>query len=150
MKIFEYHNPEANKDRGEDPRHTFELKGAKGETIAGAEIDYYSKPIPHYQVTDIWVDFEHQGQGIASELMGKIEEMLKAKKRAGFLVDAIMEGNPTKGFYERRGWIPVPGGMNQFVFNLPRGAEPESFISVENRQTPIEERNGSHPSTIPH
>lgn len=68
--------------------------------------------------------------------------MLKKKKRAGFLVDAIMDGNPAKGFYERRGWIPVPGGKDQFVYNLPKTVKPEVFVGMEYRQTPIEEREG--------
>lgn len=142
MRSFEYHNPLANIERGEVPRHTFELQNKDGVVIAGAEIDYFSKPIPYYQITDIWVDHDQQGQGIASELMENIESMLKKKKRAGFLVDAIMEGNPAKGFYQRRGWIPVPGPAfkSQYVFNLPNGVLPEIFVAVEQRQTPMEER----------
>ena len=141
MKNFEYHNPSSNKERGEDPRHTFELKNEEGDVIAGAEIDYYSSPIPYYQVTDIWVDHDQQGQGIASELMKTIEEMLKHKKKTGFLVDAIMEGNPAKGFYERRGWRPIPGRTDQYVYNLPKNIEPAIFVGAEHRQTPLENRD---------
>lgn len=48
----------------------------------------------------------------------------------------------SKGFYQRRGWIPVPGPAfkSQYVFNLPHGVLPEIFVAVEQRQTPIEER----------
>jgi hypothetical protein len=45
MRNFEYRNPQKNKELGDDPRHTFELKNDSGEVIAGAEIDYYARPI---------------------------------------------------------------------------------------------------------
>lgn len=111
-----------------------------GAVIAGAEINYFSSPIPHYQITDIWVEHEMQGMGIGSELMEKIEAMLVKKGRAGFLVDAILDTNPATGFYERRGWIPVPRNKYQYVFNLPNGVSANKFMGIELRQTPVEDR----------
>lgn len=75
--------------------------------------------------------------------MDKIEEKLRKTGRAGFLVDAIFDDSPARGMYARRDWIPVPGGRDQFVFNLPKDVDPARFVGVEYRQTPIEDRAGN-------
>jgi GNAT superfamily N-acetyltransferase len=136
-----YRNPETNLEQGEDPQHTLEIIDEKtGETIARAEIEYFSKPIPYYQVSDLYTEQAYQGRGYASKIMEKIEEMLKKKKRPGFLVDAIFSDHPASGFYQRRGWIPVPGNNEQYVFNLPKNADVKIFQFVEARQNPLLER----------
>ncbi|MBI2473631.1 GNAT family N-acetyltransferase [Candidatus Uhrbacteria bacterium] len=136
-----YRNPEANLEQGEDPKHTFEIIDEKtGEPLARAEIEYFSKPIPYYQVSDLYTEHAYQGKGYASRIMKEIEDMLKKKNRTGFLVDAIFSDNPASGFYERRGWIPVPGNKDQYVFNLPKNVDATIFQSVEMRQTPLLER----------
>lgn len=133
MRKLEYRNPIQNIETGREARHTIDVTNEHGEVIGGAEIDYFSKPIPYYQITDIWVDHIKHGQGIGSEIMEKIEKILIDKGRAGFLVDAIWDTNPANGFYERRGWIPVPGNKKQYVFNLPKDVSVDKFIGVEYR-----------------
>ena len=141
MSEIRYNNPQENVERGDDAWHTLEIEDEAGVVIARAEINYYSKPIPFYQLTDLYTEPEHQGKGLASSIMAAFEAKLKKSGRAGFLVDAILPEDKSSGMYERRGWIPVPNGMGQYVFNLPKGVGPEKFIGVEMRQTPIEERS---------
>lgn len=129
-------------ERGEEPAHTIEVVGDDGEVIAQAEINYFSRPMPYYQLTDLYTDRAHQGKGFASRIMDAFEAKLKTTGKAGFLVDGILPGSDASGMYERRGWIPVPGGLGQYVYNLPAGTGPEKFIGVEMRQTPIEDRGG--------
>ena len=107
--FIEYSSPKQAKEQGEQPQHRFDLT-VNGEVVGGAEIDYFSKPLPLYQVTELWVDHEHKGQGHASQLMGQVEEFLKEKRKPGVVVDAVMEGDPASGMYARRGWQEVPGG----------------------------------------
>ncbi len=140
MRNIEYTNPRDNIERGEEPRHTVEMINEAGEVMGQASIDYYSNPIPYYQVTDLYTEPEFRSQRVASEIMDWVENWLKGKKRAGFLVDGILPGDPAAGFYERRGWIPVPGGRGQYVFNLPNSVEPERFRGIEMRQTWPEDR----------
>lgn len=98
------------------PQHKFELV-KDGEVIGGAEIDYFSKPLPLYQLTDLWVDESHSGKGQASRIMDEVEGFLREKP--GVLVDAILEGEPAQGMYERRGWQSDPTSMNRKLYNWP-------------------------------
>ena len=66
----------------EIPQHRFDLI-VNGEKIGAAEINYYSKPIPIYQITNLFVDFEYKGKGYASQIMSQVEEWLKARKKSG-------------------------------------------------------------------
>lgn len=141
MDEIHYRNPQLNIERGEDQQHTVEMIDEEGRVLGRAEIHYYSKPIPYYQITDIYTELDYQGQGVASKIMVWIEQWLKQKKKTGFLVDAIDTESPASGFYERRGWIPVPGNRFQFVYNLPKNVQPDIFIGVEARSTPLEDRN---------
>lgn len=141
MPEIQYHNPEANMERGEDAFHTVEMVDEEGEVLGRAEIHYYSKPIPFYQVTDIYTEPEYQGQGVASKVMGWIEHWLQEKRKPGFLVDAIDTKSPASGFYERRGWQAVPGDYSQFVFNLPKSVQPDIFVGVHLRGNPVIERD---------
>lgn len=126
-------NPSELLAEGEDPIHTIEIHNEDGDVLARAEIDYFSSPIPYYQLSDLFTEEAFQHQGLASQLLDAFEAKLRRTGRAGFLVDGIMPGTGAEGMYARRGWIPVPGGRSQFVYNLPKGIGPEKFIGVEMR-----------------
>jgi hypothetical protein len=110
----------------------------KGEVIAGAEIDKYSRPLPLYQVTDLWS--ERPGQRLASTVMDEVEAFLKKTKKPGVLVDAIVEGSPAEGMYTRRGWEYVPDQHGLMVFNWPQKAPLSIMAGYAMRYTPIYER----------
>lgn len=111
------------------PRESIEKDGSterridlivNGEKVGAATLDYLSKPIRLYQVSDLYVDFEQKGKGYASAIMEKVEEfLLRDVKLPGVLVDAIFEGDSASGMYERRGWISVPNSHGLYVFNWP-------------------------------
>jgi GNAT superfamily N-acetyltransferase len=88
MESIKYLNPKEAMEMGEEPQHRFELI-VDGEIIGAAEVNYFSKPIPLYQVTDLYVDIKYKGKGYASKIMDQVEEWLKERRRPGVLVDAI-------------------------------------------------------------
>lgn len=134
-----YSNPKENLEKGEDPLHTFDLM-LNGQIIGRAEITYYSKPFPLYQVNELYVEHEYSGAGRAGEIMAQVEAFLKKKKRAGVLVDGILEDSPASGMYARRGWLEIPGGHGAFAYNLPKGAKLEDLRNYAELGTPLEER----------
>jgi len=134
-----YNSPKENLEKGEDPLHTFDLI-LNGQIIGRAEITYYSRPFPFYQVNELSVEHEYSGAGRAGEIMEQVESFLKKRRRAGVLVDGIIEGTPASGMYARRGWLEVPGGRGVFAYNLPRGAKPEDLRNYAELGTPLEER----------
>ena len=136
---FRYSNPKENLERGEDSLHTIDLI-LDGKVIGRAEITYYSKPFPLYQISDLYVEIEHQGAGRAGKIMEQVESFLKARKRAGVLVDAIDIDSSASGMYKRRGWQEVPGQRDLFVYNLPKSASLEDLRGYAVRQTDAMER----------
>lgn len=114
-----------------------------GEKVGSAILDYYSKPLRLYQITDLYVDFEHQGKGYASKVMDHVEQFLKERKRPGVLVDAVLEGDPAQGMYARRGWEEVPGSHGLHVFNWPKDISLDVLKGYESRYTDMLERNKS-------
>lgn len=132
MSELHYFNPAQNLERGESSMHVIEVREGD-EVIGGADIEYFSSPVPFYQVSDLWISHEHHGEGHGSKVMDYIEKMLKQKGKAGFLVDAIDANSPAKGMYERRGWQRVPDSLGQYVFNLPKGVKPDIFQNVQYR-----------------
>ena len=134
-----YNSPKKNLEKGEDPLHTFDL--VLGDDVIGrAQITYYSKPFPLYQVNELYVEHEYSGAGRAGEIIAQVEAFLKKRKRAGVLVDGILEDSPASGMYARRGWLEVPGGHGLFVYNLPKGAQPEDLRHYAESYVPLEER----------
>ncbi len=115
----EYKSPKEVIEEDDEPQHHFDLV-ANGEKIGGAEIDYFSKPLPLYQMTDLYVDFEHNGNHYASQIMGQVEEWLIKRKKPGVLVDAVFSNDSAKGMYEKRGWERVPDSNGLMVFNWPK------------------------------
>jgi GNAT superfamily N-acetyltransferase len=132
-EIF-YHSPRQNIEQNGHACHTVEIREGK-ILLGGADIEYFSKPIPFYQISALWTEYEHRGKGYGSKVMEYIERLLKEKRKAGFLVDAIDSDSPAKGFYARRGWIKVPDSFGQYVFNLPKNVGPEIFQNVQCRGT---------------
>lgn len=118
MESLRYSSPKQSSEQGEDPQHRFEVM-VEGEKVGAAEIDYYSKPLPLYQVAELYIDPKHQGKGYASKILAQVEDWLIQKGKPGVLVDAIMEGEPAEGMYARRGWTEVPNGNGLHVFNWP-------------------------------
>ncbi len=139
MEKIEYSNPQENIKRGEDPIHRVDLI-VDGKIIGAAEIEYFSKPFPIYQISELYVEYEYKSKGYASKILDYVEAMLKKKKKTGVLVDAIMIGADAEGMYERRGWQPIPGGLGQLVYNLPKGRKIEELKNYHLRQKDIMER----------
>jgi ribosomal protein S18 acetylase RimI-like enzyme len=125
------------------PQHKFELLDGQ-DVVGGAEIDYYSKPLPLYHVTDLWVDWSYAGVGNASKIMERVEEFLVERKKPGVLVEAIIDGSPSQGMYERRGWKPVPGGLGLHTYNWPEDISLKILDGYALRYTSFEEREESN------
>jgi len=137
---IDYRNPAENKEIGDDPIHTIDLI-IDGKVAGRAEITYYSRPFPLYQVSELYVEPEYQRQGNAGKIMEYIENMLVEKRKAGVLVDAINIDNPASGMYERRGWLACPPkGLGRYAFNLPDGADVQDLIGYESRYTDVRDR----------
>lgn len=128
----------SEQDPDDMPQHKFEMLD-NGEVIAGADIDYFSRPVPLYQLTELWS--EHSGQGNASKVMDQVESFLRERKKPGILVDAIMEGHPAAGMYEKRGWISVPDSLGLRVYNWPEEVKIKILDGYHYRQTNIIDRD---------
>lgn len=136
---IQYISP-ADQDPEDMPQHKFEST-VDGEVVGGAEIDYFSRPLPMYYLAELWVEPEYAGQGNASRIMDKVEAFLKERRKPGVLTEAILDG-PAQGMYERRGWVPVPGGLGQHVYNWPEHVSLDVLKGLVMRSTPIDEREG--------
>jgi len=122
----DYYPPEESEDEEELRHHKFEIK-VNGEVVSAAEVHYHSRPIPFYQVTTLYTEYEHSGKGYASAIMNKIESFLIERKKPGILLDTIMTDTPeVAGMYERRGWKRI-GALRHRVFNLPEHIDPHIF-----------------------
>lgn len=110
--------PKESLESGEPPQHRLDLY-VGGVVVGSAEIEYFSKPLPYYQLSSLYVEYEHAGKGYASQLMDQVEEWLRKRKKPGVLIDGIDEGSPAAGMYQRRGWKPVPHTPTMFVYNWP-------------------------------
>lgn len=134
-----YSNPKENLEKGEESLHTIDLI-LDGKVIGRAEMTYYSKPFPLYQVSELYVESEYQGAGRASKIMEQVESFLETKRKAGVLVDAIILGASASGMYKRRGWQEVPDSGGVFAYNLPKGASLEDLRGYSSRSTDSMER----------
>lgn len=139
MEQIRYTSPKESREQDELPQHRFDLV-VDGERIGAAEIDYYSKPLPLYQVSDVYVDFEHKGKGYASQIMDQVEAWIRERKKPGVLVDAIMEGDDATGMYERRGWKLVPDSFGLYVYNWPDNVNLSVLNGYADRYTPLQDR----------
>lgn len=134
MNEIKYFNPKEVMEQGDPPQHHFDLF-VSGEKVGTAELDYYSKPLPIYQVTDLYVDYEHHGKGYGSRLMDQVERWLVERGKPGILVDAILDSEPAAGMYQRRGWVKDPTSVHRYVFNWPKEASLEILRGYELRNT---------------
>jgi ribosomal protein S18 acetylase RimI-like enzyme len=141
---IQYISP-AEQDTEDMPQHKFELKDGN-RVVGGAEIDYFSKPLPIYQLTDLWIDFEYAGRGNASRIMAQVEAFLQERRKPGVLMEAILDG-PARGMYERRGWMPVPETPGRYVYNWPEHVPLDVLKGYEMRHTPVDEREGWNVAT---
>ncbi len=146
MESVKYSSPQEAVENDEAPQHRFDLI-VDGEKIGAVEIDYYSKPLPLYQITDLYVDFEHKGKGYVSQIMTQVEDWIKARKKPGVLVEAIMEGDPAQGMYAKRGWTTVPGEHGLHVFNWPVDVDTSVLNGYASRYTDITERKSFKETT---
>ena len=139
MEKITYVPPKEAIEQDELPQHRFDLI-VDGERIGAAEIDYFSKPLPLYQVTDLYVEYEHKGKGYASQIMNQVEAWLHNRKKPGVLVEAILEGDPAQGMYEKRGWKPVPDSNGLFVYNWPEDVDISILKGYAERYASLAER----------
>lgn len=132
MESFNHISPIENI---KDPyMHKMELL-VDGERVGEADVEYFSKPFPIYQISHLSVDYKKQGMGYGSKLMENIENWLKKKGKAGVLVDAIDMDSPAAGMYARRGWTEVPNSFGLHVFNMPKGATIDQLKGYAERYT---------------
>lgn len=137
---IEYKNPVEAMEDGEAPQHRFEIK-IDGKVVGAVEINYFSKPLPLYQLTEMYIEVGEKGKGYASRLMEKVEEFLIKRKKPGVLVDAIMEGDSASGMYKKRGWVEVLGSYGLHVYNWPEDVDLSVLKGYPDRYTPILERS---------
>lgn len=139
METFNHISPV---DNIENPYcHKMELI-IDGERVGEADVEYYSKPFPLYQITHLSVEYKRQGQGFGRKLMEYIENFLKKKGKAGVLADAIYPDSPAAGMYARRGWKEVPGSCGLYCYNLPKKATIDQLKGYPYRYTDYEIRQG--------
>lgn len=138
---IEYWSPKESLEHGESAQHRFNLF-IEGQKIGVAEVDYFSKPLPVYQITDLYIDPQEQGRGLASKIMSQIEQFLKEKKKPGILADAIMPGKPAYGMYERRGWNKIPNSGGLLVYNWPSDVNLNVLNGFPFRYTDLLKRPG--------
>jgi GNAT superfamily N-acetyltransferase len=113
-----YTNAQENFEQEGTGQHHFSVF-VDGKKVGAAEINYYSKPLPLYQLTDLYVEYEYQGKGYATELLDQFESFLVKRKKPGTLVNAIIDDDK-HDLYTKRGWIEVPDGHGLMVFNWPK------------------------------
>lgn len=116
-----YTNSRENFEQEGSGQHHFSVF-VEGVKVGAAEINYFSKPLPLYQLTDLYVDYEHQGKGYAGELLTQFETFLRKRKKPGVLVNAIIDESK-EDLYIKRGWVEVPGSGGLHVFNWPNDVD---------------------------
>ena len=135
-----YKNPAEQSGRiGSCHKFTFEAEG--GELISGADVEYLSKPIPHFYINSVFTDEIYQSQGHASKIMDQVEQFLITKNKPGLLIDKIDSKSPeVQGMYQRRGWVEVPG-TNLLAYNLSEGIDTSILTGYQHRYTEYPIRN---------
>lgn len=127
-----YIKPEDSDSEEQFRHHRFEIK-IDGEVVAAAEVDYRSKPIPLYQVSDLYTEEDLQGRGYGSAIMRQVEDFLVDRGKVGILVDnSIYTSETGKSFYLERGWVKIDA-LDRLVYNLPDTIDPMIFQNYETR-----------------
>src|SRR3989344_9650463 len=95
----------------EDPktpsRHFIDLI-VDGRMAGRAQLSYFSRPFPLYQIQALDIFSGHEGRGFWGKGMHFLEDMLKKNGNAGTLLDSIEPESPASGMFARRGWVEVP------------------------------------------
>jgi predicted GNAT family acetyltransferase len=130
--IVTYIRPEDSENEEGFRHHRFEIKQGD-KVIAAAEVMYRSKPLPIYQVNELYTESDHQGQGYASAILDQIEAFLLDRKKPGILVDAIHSDKPgVQSMYERRGWKAIDD-LGRRAFNWPQDIDTKIMQGSEMR-----------------
>lgn len=133
-----YVKPEASDSTEQLRHHRFEVVN-DGKVVSAAEVNYYSRPIPFYQVTDLYTEVKDQGRGYASAVMDQVENFLIQRGKPGILADASIYNHPKgKSFYASRGWIEI-GTEGHRAFNLPKDINPDIFAGYYMRGADVSE-----------
>ncbi len=147
MREFEYKSPKENKiEENLGEPHTFKVY-IDGNVAGVGIVEYFSKPLPIYQLTTLYTEEEFQKQGVATEILDKVEQWAKERKKPVVLVDAVIDeeldenGKKAKGMYARRGWVEIVGQHDRHVYNWPEGLSTDILKGFECRYTDYLERN---------
>lgn len=133
-----YVKPEESHSNEQLRHHRFEYV-KDGQVVSAAEVNYYSSPIPFYQVTDLYTEPEHQGNGYAASVMDQIERFLIERGKPGILTDTSIYNHPDgRSYYESRGWVEIDTQGHR-VFNLPKNIDPSIFAGYYMRGVDVSE-----------
>jgi predicted GNAT family acetyltransferase len=121
-----YVKPEESEAFEKLRHHRFEV--VENDTVVSvAEVNYYSRPRPFYQVTNLCTETEYQGKGYASAVMDQVERFLIESGKPGILVDAsVYNHSDEQSYYESRGW-KIFSEEGHRVFNLSENIDPKIF-----------------------
>ncbi|MBI4088175.1 hypothetical protein HY418_02205 [Candidatus Kaiserbacteria bacterium] len=87
-------------------------------------MEYFGKPFPFYYLGNVFTSGVHQQQGIAGNLVEKVNSFLETRGKTGILYNAISPYLKAHGMYERRGWTPISGRSRWLIYNpTPRITE---------------------------
>lgn len=135
LPFTKYSKPK-NSEEFSGPKHTFEYYDEEHEILSRASLEYFSKPLPFYEVAflETYAAID-RNQGNAGFVMDQVESFLISKKRPGVLRNAIKDSNPTRGMYVKRGWHVViqSDGKELYVFNWPKGVPLQQMHNYEQR-----------------
>jgi len=127
-----YIKPAESETEEQFRHHRFEIK-VDGEVVSAAEVNYYTKPIPLYQVSDLYTEFNHQSKGYGSAIMEKVEQFLIDRGRPGILVDnSIHTSADGRSFYLDRGRVRIDE-LDRLVYNLSDKIDSSIFLNYETR-----------------
>jgi GNAT superfamily N-acetyltransferase len=144
VEKIRYQSPKEAIEQDEFPEHSFDLI-VDGRKIGAADLDYFSRPIPMYRLSSLYVGEPregdiYRGQGYGSTVMARVEAWLLKKKKPGILHDRIDQSSPAKGMYARRGWVPVPDMEDVYVYNWPKDVDLSVLKGADHRYVPRELR----------
>lgn len=135
---FRYTEPEQSEKDEELRHHKFEVLDGEN-VVSAAEVNYYSRPLPFYQVTDLYTENGRQGEGYASAVLDQVEKFLIERGKPGILVDnSIYNREDGQSFYETRGWLKIDDEGHR-VFNLPESVDTKIFASYYMRGVDMSE-----------
>ena len=106
--------------------------------VGTAEIFFHDLPIPHYKLSEIYINPDQRSHGYGAKLMKALEEKISTENVSGLLFDVVginkANAKEADGMYERHGWIPVPGRDHYMAYNLPEGVDVSVFSVIDRQQ----------------